>query len=117
MLMGISSAVKLLSEARDTTNQGGSKMKPSDFKSNPDSSVFQNSETETIAGNIMTIMARNGDQWERPTWLTYKAIRIEDGNFSMRERPLFDKVWPYLKSADTAASFSPVWAKCKEKAK
>jgi hypothetical protein len=89
-------------------------MKPSDFlKEWPWDSVFQNRETEQIARNILVVMKRCGDTWERPTWLIYKKHREADGNFSQSEREYFDKAYPYLKSEDTTRLFSPVWGKLK----
>jgi hypothetical protein len=88
--------------------------KPSDFTDFPMGSVLSNYEHEQVACNIMVIMSRDRyNDWDPPTWPTYKMIRKQDGGFKMKERALFDKVLPYCKSEDTARLFSPVWARVK----
>lgn len=84
-------------------------MKPSDFKIHPWNSTAGSYEAETVARNIITILARTGDEWRPLDWAEYKAERLEDGNFSERERNYFDQVIGYCKSADTAVLFSPTW--------
>lgn len=86
-------------------------MKPSNFNKHPWNSVTQNSESETVARNIMVIMGRTGDEWRELSWDEYKEERLKDGNFSISEKQFFDRVTPYCKSADTAVLFSAEWAK------
>ena len=86
-------------------------MKPSDFTSYPWGSVTMNSEAETVATNIMTILSRTGDEFRKLTWEEYKQEREKDGNFSTCERSYFEEVLPYCKSADTAKLFSKEWDK------
>ncbi len=85
-------------------------MKPSNFTSYPWSSVLQNSESETIAQNIMKILKRTGDEFRPITWEEYKEERLKDGNFSDREKSIFENVISYCKSADTAVLFCKTWA-------
>jgi hypothetical protein len=83
-------------------------LKPIDFAAYPWDSVFQNSEHETVASNIMIIM---GDTWEPLSWGQYKKRRLKDGNFNETEKRYFDAVTKFCKSEDTARCFSPVWEK------
>lgn len=92
-------------------------MKPSDFNTYPWNSVCQESESETVAKNIMIILKKLGDSWKDLNWDEYKALRLIDGNFSEIEKKYFDKVIGYCKSADTAVLFSPEWAKVSETTK
>lgn len=85
-------------------------MKPSNFTSYPWSSVFQNSETETIAQNIMVILKRTGDNFRELSWEEYEAERKKDGGFSVRENGYFESAQPYTVSAEKAATFSRIWA-------
>ena len=84
-------------------------MKPSNFTSYPWSSVLQNSESETIALNVMKILSRTGNEFRPITWEEYKEERLKDGYFSDREKSIFENVIPYCKSADTAVLFSKSW--------
>lgn len=86
------------------------KTKPSDFKNHPFSSVFQNTETEVVALNVMTILWRTGDEFRDITEDEYVREREKDGHFTRQELGLFKKVIPYFKSADTAKLFSESWA-------
>jgi len=85
-------------------------MKPSNYTSQPWNSVLQKSEAETVAGNIMKILAKTGDTWRELTWEEYKEERIKDGGFSESEKHYFEKVIPYCKSEDTANLFAKDWA-------
>jgi len=85
-------------------------MKPSNFATFPWMSILKNSESEVVALNIMRILKRTGDEFRPLSWTEYKEERMKDGNFSVVEKPYFDKVISYCKSADTAALFSKVWA-------
>ena len=82
---------------------------PQDFTVYPWSSVLQNSESETIARNIMTILSRTGNIWRKLLWKEYKKERQKDGNFTESEKGYFAGVINYCKSPDTAISFSKAW--------
>jgi len=84
--------------------------KPSEFaKKQPMSSVFQKSEHETIARNIMTILGRTGDEFRLLTWDEYSTEREKDGNFTCGEKGFFDDVIDHCASAQTARLFSKDW--------
>lgn len=86
--------------------------KPTEFaKIQPMSSVFQKSEHETIASNIMTILGRTGDEFRPLTWEEYSIEREKDGNFSGGEKRFFEDVIDHCASAQTARLFSKAW-KC-----
>jgi hypothetical protein len=84
-------------------------MKPSNYMKHPYDSVFQNNESETIARNIMVILARTGNTWRDLTWDEYATERQKDGGSVLYEYSLFNKVIGYCKSPDTAKLFSPAW--------
>lgn len=86
-------------------------MTPSNFKIEPWNSVFQQSEYETIAINIMVILSRTGNKWRELSWAEYKKERKKDGNFTDSERTYFIKVASYCYSWQSAITFSPAWAK------
>jgi len=88
-------------------------MAPSNFMVKPMGSVFQKSEHETVAANIMVILGRTGDTFRELSWKEYKEERIKDGNFSYGEKGFFEDVVPYTKSEDTARLFSPIWREVK----
>lgn len=83
---------------------------PSDFNIYPWSSVFENSECETVALNTMKILKRTGNTFRLLTYEEYKEERLKDGHFSEREHSYFEKVVPYCMSADQAMQFSKEWA-------
>jgi len=92
-------------------------MNPSDFIKYPWSSVLQNSESETIALNIIKILSRTGDTWRSLTWEEYKTERTKDAGvgrqhatFSERERGYFEAVLPYTVSESAARAFCKTWA-------
>lgn len=85
------------------------KMKPSNFTSFPWNSVFQNTETETVALNIMIVLKRTGDTWRGLTWGEYKREREKDGNFSDREHAWFDRVIEYCQSEATVRLVCRDW--------
>lgn len=85
-------------------------MKPSDFNKHPYDSVLQNNECETIARNIMVILARLGNEFRLLSWDEYKQEREKDGNFTMSEKALFDRVVGFCVAAESAKAFSPGWA-------
>lgn len=89
-------------------------MNPSIFQIYPWSSVLRNSESETIALNIIQILSRTGDTWRTLTWEEYKEERIKDAGkpgagFSERERGYFDAVLPYTVSESAARIFCKGW--------
>lgn len=84
-------------------------MQPESFLNHPWNSIVKNSESETIACNIMAILYRTGNTFRELTWDEYKEERLKDGNFTESEKSYFDKVISYCKSADTAKLFSKSW--------
>lgn len=70
---------------------------------------FDKSEHETIAQNIMVILARTGDEFRELTFEEYKTERLKDKNFSDREEKYFNEAIKFCKSADTAKCFSKSW--------
>lgn len=86
------------------------KTKPSDFALQfPWDSVFQKSEHETIAENIMKILARTGNEFRELSFEEYRKERLIDGYFTEGEKLFFDEVQPYCLSATKAATFSRSW--------
>lgn len=85
--------------------------KPSAFTRKPWDCIFQKSEYETIACNIMVILERTGDEFRPLEWEEYKTKRLKDGNFTMNEKQYFDKVVFYCQSAENAEQFSNEWKK------
>lgn len=85
-------------------------MQPSNFTKHPFNSVTSNSESETIARNIMVILQRTGNHWRRLSWEEYSTERLKDGNFTQSEYRLFDKVINYCISEETACLFCSNWA-------
>lgn len=86
--------------------------KPSDFcKKQPMSSVFQKSENETVATNIMRILKRTGDTFRELSPEEYTKERKKDGHFTALEMNYFDEVIRYCKDAKSARKFAPSWAK------
>ena len=85
------------------------KTKPSHFLNHPFESVLYKTEAETVAMNIMAILARTGDEFRKLTWEEYEAERLRDGKFSHTESWWFNEVLRYCKSADTAKLFSRDW--------
>lgn len=85
--------------------------KPSDYKQFPFGSVSQNSETETVALNIMIILSRTGDIFRPLTWAEYKSERSKnrDSDAVDREHGYFNDALPYCKSPITAARFADAW--------
>lgn len=86
-------------------------MLPSNFKKHPYNSVFNKSEAETIARNIMIILSRTGDEFRPLSWDEYKVERLKDGGFTEGEKTYFDRVTPWCRTGEIAAKFSPTWAK------
>jgi hypothetical protein len=75
----------------------------------PFSSVYQKSEYETIAKNIMVILDRTGDEFRNLSWKEYKKERLKDGNFSDAEKMYFDVVIEYCTTPEKAKTFSKNW--------
>ena len=98
-------------EIEDKEKQAMSGLKPSNYTSHPMSSVSKEWEAEQIARNIMTILRRTGDEWRSLAWEEYQAERQKDGNFSEMEKPYFDRVISYCKSAEDADRFCSSWRK------
>lgn len=84
-------------------------MTPQDFCVYPWDSVFQQSESETIALNIMKILAQTGNEFRELSYEEYEARRQRDGNYSARERDYFEKVASYCVSEQAARIFSLTW--------
>lgn len=85
--------------------------KPSDYKAFPLGSVSQNCETETVARNIMIVLARTGDMFRPLAWDEYKRERLKDvdsGSVDMEREP-FKTAVEYCKSPITAARFADAW--------
>lgn len=84
-------------------------MNPSDFCKHPYGSVLKNNKSETVARNIMVILARTGNKFRAMTWQEYKEERIKDGNFTENEFPYFSKVFGFCNSAESALAFCENW--------
>jgi len=90
---------------------------PSDFYGSFNS-VFNKSEYEIIANNIMTILERVGNTWKKLPWKTYKRERMKDGAIDWHveaEREYFDGAVLYCVSPEKAAAFCPRWLEISEK--
>lgn len=90
-------------------------MTPKTFTVDPMDSVLQKSEAETVAQNIMRILARTGNTFRPLEWEEYKEQRLKDSNFTEWEKVYFDKAIVFCKNADTAILFSPVWKEAADK--
>ena len=66
-------------------------------------------EPESVAQNIMVILARTGDVFREITFEEYRAERLKDGKFHSAEKDYFKSVVKDCKSPESAAEFSPVW--------
>jgi len=71
--------------------------------------VLQNSESETVACDIMNILKRTGDTFRPLSWDEYVAERKKDGHFTQSEKKYFDDVIEWCASAQTARLFSKSW--------
>jgi len=85
-------------------------MTPKDFNKHPYGSVLQNSESETVARNIMVILFRTGNAFRLLEWNEYKEERQKDGNFTESEKKYFDRVAGFCVSAESAKAFCEGWA-------
>jgi len=84
-------------------------MKPSDFTKHPYDSVLQNKECESVARNVMVILSRLGNEFRLLSWDEYKQEREKDGNFTMSEKTIFDRVVGFCVAAESAKELSPTW--------
>lgn len=84
-------------------------MNPEDFTVQPMNSIRRKSEAETVARNIMVILARNGNKWRLLGWNEYETERRKDGDFTMSEQSYFDAVYIHTETEQAARRFSPVW--------
>ena len=73
---------------------------PEIFSGKPWASIFNNSESETIAANIMAILKRTGNTFRELSWDEYKLERLKDGSFTEREKEYFEKV-SYLSNGNS----------------
>lgn len=85
-------------------------MKPSDIKNiHPWNSVKQKSEYETVARNIVIILAKTGDEWRELTYEEYEKYRLTDGNYSLGEKKYFNEVVGFCSAPSNARLFSESW--------
>lgn len=75
----------------------------------PFNSITQSHKAETVARNIMVILARTGNVFRLLTWEEYKAQRIVDGHFTERECEFFEKVSRFCVTEETVRLFSNYW--------
>lgn len=88
--------------------------KPSNYLGYAMGSILQNSESETIARNIMVVLSKMGDTFKELTFEQYSEARRADGASErdmMLEKPYFEKVSPHCVSAETADAFCKGWFK------
>lgn len=83
---------------------------PSNFTKHPYDSSSRNYESETVARNIMVILARTGNKFRLLDWHEYKKERLKDGNFTESEKTYFDLVAGICAQEESAKNFSPNWA-------
>ncbi len=83
---------------------------PSLFKHFPWDSVLANNESETVARNIMVILARTSNTFRYLTWDEYRIERLKDGEFQECEKMYFEKV-SYLANGNKnqITAFSKRW--------
>ena len=84
-------------------------MKPKNFCIYPWSSVAKKSEAEVVARNIMSILARTGNEFRKLSYEEYESERLKDGNYSEMEKEYFEQVIDFCKNEDTARLFSKTW--------
>lgn len=90
-------------------------IKPSAFKNTkPISSTYGKSEAETVALNIMVILARNGDIWRELPINEYIDERKKDGNYSSMELVYFESIVWHTVNIDRASAFSGMWKQIAE---
>lgn len=90
---------------------GNTTLTPKDFATrSPMASVLGKAEAETVARNIMVILARTGNEWRQLGWNEYERERNQDGNFdAVAEKHYFDRVIIYTESPIVARVFAPGW--------
>ncbi len=106
-----------MSEVKDQiSTETGRLICPELFTGKPWGSITQNSESETIAANIMVILKRTGNKFRDLSWEEYKEERLKDGSFTEVERSYFDKV-SYLAKGDIMQilEFSDSWKEAFDK--
>ena len=90
---------------------------PKDFIKYPWGSVFQNSERETVALNVMKILSRTGNAFRALSWDEYLEERVKDGGGNtynqdyLSEQVCFLDVVKYTISENDARKFCPDWSK------
>jgi hypothetical protein len=106
---------KMLRNLCEIITQTTDTLKPSNLISTrPYNSISQNGESETIALNIVKILARTGNRWRTISWEKYKKERLKDmktdrSHFSDAEQYYFERVNMYCSSAKLARAFSDQW--------
>ena len=86
---------------------------PKDFIKYPWGSVFQNSERETVALNVMKILSRTGNAFRALSWDEYLEERVKDGGGNtynqdyLSEQVCFLDVVKYTISENDARKFCP----------
>lgn len=86
-------------------------MKPSNFTTHPYDSVLKNNESETVARNIMVILARTGDTFRPLSWEEYSTQRMKDGNFTLSEQAYFERVSGFCTTEEAAKAFCQNWGR------
>lgn len=91
-----------------------SELSPEDFTSFPDTSVANDFKKEQVAQNIMIILARTGNKFRLLSWEEYRKGMMEESAmgdivFSESDRPHFEDVKMYCKSASDALRFCKTW--------
>ena len=86
--------------------------RPSNYTSQPMGSVAQNSETESIARNIMVILKISGDVFRNLSFGDYGKARIADGATQRDlciEKQFFERAIPYCITSKLADEFCSNW--------
>jgi|AntAceMinimDraft_18_1070375.scaffolds.fasta_scaffold191991_1 hypothetical protein len=86
-------------------------MRPENFTGYPWGSILQNSQSETIAQNIMKILKRTGNKFRTLSFEEYKSERIKDGSFTNSEETYFNDVIKYCSDPKSASLFCNKWSK------
>ena len=96
-------------------------LKPSDFLNLPVGSKLRESHdilfaqmVEITALNIMTILARTGNDWRLLQWDEFRSELDKHGNYPPGTRKFFNYAVAHTQSAEAAKQFCPVWAKVGE---
>lgn len=86
--------------------------KPSDYRGFPFGSIAKNNQSETIARNIMTIMHRNGDEFQPVSAEMYRTERLKDGATDKAidgEMHYYNSVIEHMQSPETVEAFCKGW--------